>query len=212
MRPALAPFQSSPQLVEVEGIEPSSSACKAVSGPSTTPELVRAGGFDPPASCSQGTRSTRLSYALTLALILLVFAAPVHAEDADPWLEIPRGQLADLLAKSAELDATKIERDALKGTVVAQDAQIKAQAALIKIQDDMIDRQAKLTALADEGATIHEKRAARIEEDACKRIRTARMTGYAAAGAGIGSAAFPGIGTLIGGAIGAATGYLLPCE
>lgn len=155
--------------------------------------------------------STPSLLAASVLLILLALCAPAYAEDADPWIALPRADVAALLAKSAELDARIAEVAALRAVIDSQTRQIDAQARLIKTLDDVIERQAKLTALADEGAAIHEKRAARIEEGACKQVRAARVTGYAATGAAAGSVAFPGIGTLVGGAIGAAVGFFMPC-
>lgn len=152
---------------------------------------------------------------IPLALILLAFAAPVYAEDADPWLEIPRGQLADLLAKSTELDATRVERDTLKVIIAAQDAQIKAQAALIKTQDDMLERQTRLTALADEERDVHRGRADRITKDAGKGNLWLRVQARAGAGALIGVSVAPifppavVIGPLFGAAIGLLEHWLI---
>lgn len=52
-------------LVGMSGFDPESVAYKATALPlSYTPELVRVGGFDPPASRVRGERSTGLSYTL----------------------------------------------------------------------------------------------------------------------------------------------------
>lgn len=143
--------------------------------------------------------------------MVLGAALPVYAEGEDDWFQISRRDLADLLAKSAELDATRVERDALKGTVVAQDAQIKAQAQLITLQDQIIARKDQIIDLADKAALLEQGRADRIEASACKSVRMARVTGFAATGATAGSLAVPGPGTLVGAAIGAAIGFFLPC-
>jgi hypothetical protein len=150
-------------------------------------------------------------------VMVMIFTAvilawtPAYADDVEPWVEVRRDSLADLLAKSAELDAVKAERAALLAVVAAQQRQIEAQAALLKTQDDMLARQQRLTALADEERGILEGRAERVSSQACGEIRKARAIGYAGAGLAIGTTAFPGPGTLMGAAAGAALGFLLPC-
>ena len=152
----------------------------------------------------------RRRVATLLAVILLSFAAPAYADDVDPWMEMPRGQVADLLAKSAELDAVKVERDALKATVAAQDAQIKAQVALIKTQDEMLARQERLTALADEESAVYKGRADRIAKDANKDKLWLRIQARAGMGATVGVAAaaiFPPA-IIIGPVVGALGGLI----
>lgn len=153
----------------------------------------------------------QLTVCLLAATVLLTVAtASAYADDADPWLEIPRGQLADLLAKSAELDATRVERDALKATAAALERQVAAQTTLIKMQDEMLERQAKLTALADEERDVHKGRADRIAKDAGKGNLLLRVQARAGAGALIGAAAagvFPPA-ILIGPAVGALVGLV----
>ncbi len=146
---------------------------------------------------------------LTLATILAL-AAPAYAQDGEPWIAFPRSQAADLLAKSAELDATRKQVTALEATIAAQDAQIKAQAALLKLQDEMLERQARLTGLADEERDVHKGRAERIAKDAGKGSLWLRIQARAGAGALIGVSAatvFPPA-ALLGPAVGALVGLV----
>lgn len=151
----------------------------------------------------------RLLASLLASYLAIFLAAPAYAEDAE--IALPKGHVAALLAKSAELDARLAEIAALQAVIVAQQRQLDAQAALIKTQDELLERQAKLTALADEESKVFEGRAERVEKQACSEIRKARALGYAATGASIGGVAFPPFGIAIGGAAGAILGFVLPC-
>lgn len=163
-----------------------------------------------PSATRQFPQTSLVLTSTAILALILALAAPAYADDVDPWLGIPRAQLADLLAKSAELDATKIERDALKATVAAQGLQIAAQAALIKTQDEMLERQARLTGLADEERDIHKGRAERIAKDAAKGNLLLRVQARAGAGLALGVAVAPVFppAILIGPAAGALAGLV----
>ena len=153
-------------------------------------------------------------YTVRILAATILLTASIHgvayADDVDPWMEMPRGQVADLLAKSAELDAVKVERDALKVIIAAQSAQIDAQAALIKTQDEMLARQERLTALADEESAVYKGRADRIAKDANKDKLWLRVQARAGMGATVGVAAaaiFPPA-IIIGPVVGALGGLI----
>lgn len=152
----------------------------------------------------------RLLHATAAAFSLaLCCAAPAYAQ-GDEWVAFPRQQAADLLAKSAELDAVKKQVTALEATVAAQDAQIKAQAALIKTQDEMLERQTRITGLADEERDVYKGRAERIAKDAARGNLWLRVQARAGAGALIGAAAAPLFppAALLGPAAGALVGLI----
>ena len=154
-------------------------------------------------------RTARLFPAIVVSITLL-YCAPVFAEDPNPLLEISRAELADLLAKSAELDATKRQVTALEASVAALERQVAAQSALIKTQDDMLARQERITGLADEERDVHKGRADRIAKDAAKGNLLLRVQARAGAGALIGAAAAPLFppAILFGPAVGAIVGLI----
>ena len=128
---------------------------------------------------------------LAVTALLTVATASVYAEDPNPLLEITRADLADLLAKSAELTATKRQVLALEATVAALERHVAAQAALIKMQDDMLARQERITGLADEEARIEREGRARERKDAGRGSLALRVQARAGAGALLGVAVAP---------------------
>lgn len=128
---------------------------------------------------------------LAVAVLVTVAAVPVHAEDPNPLLEISRTELADLLAKSAELEATKKQVTALEGVVAAQARQIEAQARVITLMEEEITRRERITGLADEERDIHKGRADRIEKNTAKGNLWLRVQARAGSGALLGVAVAP---------------------
>ena len=189
------------------------------SEPRALPSELRACEWSRAGRCRSGPRRgvagfSRLTSAPTIALLILALAflaAPAFAQDADPYIALPAREAARLVARDAELDAVQAQVKALEAVVAAQRRQIDAQEKMIAFQDEEIKRRERITALADEERDIHKGRGDRIQEAACSQVRTARLTGYAATGFAVGSAAFPGVGSVVGGAIGAVIGYFMPC-
>jgi hypothetical protein len=139
-------------------------------------------------------------------LALILWAAPAVAQDDqyEEWVAMPPAQAASLKAKADEYPA-------LLATVEAQKAQLAAQQRLIELQDRLMALKDAEIAAHQRLAGLETQRADAIEGRACTEVRKARVAGYAATGAAIGTAAMPGPGTLVGLAIGALSGFLVPC-
>jgi len=143
-------------------------------------------------------------------LILLAFAPAAYADDAE-WVAMPPEQAARLKALADEYPLLVQENALLKQETAALKKLTELQDRLLALKDEEIAAHKRLAGLETQRADYWAGRVADAEKAACSEVRKARVTGYAATGAALGSAAFPGIGTVAGLAIGAAAGLLQPC-
>jgi hypothetical protein len=114
-------------------------------------------------------------------------------------------------SQAASLKAKADEYPALLATVEAQKAQLAAQQRLIELQDRLLTLKDAEIAAHQRLAALETQRADMVQGQACKEVRKARVAGWGATGAAIGTAAMPGPGTLVGLAIGAVAGFAAPC-
>lgn len=150
---------------------------------------------------------------LVAVLTLLVLPTPAWGQErpASAGIYLPREEAADLFGKAAEVEQLRRQVDLQGRTIELQEKVITDQARLLELKDKEIAGERKLAELEGQVSEHWQKRTEEAEGRACKRVREARVTGWAATGAALGSAVFPGAGTLAGAAIGAVVGFVTPC-
>lgn len=145
--------------------------------------------------------------ALTIALFI-AWPALVAAEE--PRVGLPVPQFIDLGQRAELVAILEAENKALRAKIESLEQRDALRDELERLKDQKFVLQSELTQLAEQSAASWKKAAEDIESRSRHDLKLARVQAYAAGGALAGTLAFPGIGTLIGGAIGAAIGFVVP--